>query len=939
MFATEAPIRQRLWVLAYTVIPIVLVATLLGASQVSYLLFHTLAELAAVFVAVMTFVVAFHTFPFSRNHYLMYLGCGYLGVGLLDLAHTLSFPGLELLPPPAPDTGIQFWLGARALEALVLVSAPAFLRRSVCIPPAAGGFVLLAVGFGALVLSGAVPVAFIPGQGLTAFKVGSEYAIIAVLLLAAAHLWWRRERVDSGILQLVISSILLTALAEFAFTVYVRVDDSANVVGHIFKLASYWLIFVAVVQVTLSRPFSVLAREATTYDAVPDATVVVDSRGRVRQLNRAALALAGGAEGELLGVHCHRLFHSLELSLSECPVCRHIEAGAGGARFEIYARGSWLEVVLSPIALDGMPHGMVHVARDVTERKQSEFEMRRLSGAIEQSEDLVLITDPSGTIEYVNPAFERITGYARAEVVGSRPSMLRSGKHDHAFYQRVWKTIQAGQPFRDMFVNRRKDGSLYYEEKTITPMRDAQGGIASYVSTGKDISERVRAQEQLRYLAHHDPLTGLPNRALLEDRVEHALASARREGYGLAVLFLDLDRFKTVNDSLGHGVGDDLLGMAAKRLRSLMRGGDTLARLGGDEFVLVVDRLRGAADSATVAEKVLAALAEPFELQGFEAFVTGSVGISVFPDDGGSSEDLLKHAGVAMYRAKQTGGDSYQFYTEGMNVDTLERLDVRSRLRHALDRGEFELHYQPRVELDTGRVVGVEALLRWNNPQLGSVSPEVFIPALEETGLINTVGAWVLRTACDQAVAWRSAGLPPLRMSVNLSPRQFRQNGLLETVRSALAESGLEARALELEITEGTLVENVEQVVGTLSALHRLGVSIAVDDFGTGYSSLSYLKRFPIDILKIDRSFVKGIPHDGDDLAIATAIIAMAGNLRLRVTAEGVETLAQLTLLRERHCAEGQGYLFSRPLSAPDLEAWLGAVRGMWREQPAPVTT
>lgn len=938
MFTTSGSLRPRLWLLTYTLIVLLLVAGLAWASQVSYLLFHTLVELAVVFVALTTFVVAVNTYPLLHSNVLVYLGCGYLAVGLLDLAHLLSFPGLAVLPVSAPDASIQFWLGARALEVLALLSAPLFLRRRLCLPAAIAGFLGGAGAFAAWVFSGGLPAVFIPGEGLTPAKLAAAYLIIALLVLAGAHLWQRRAYLDPGTLRLLLAAVGLTILAELAFTLYLRFEDLSNVLGHVLKLMSYGLIFAAVVQTTLSRPFSALAREATTYEAVPDPTVIVDRRGLIRQLNTAALALAGGQERDLLGRHCHDVFHDTTFPAAECPVCRHLRESATPARVELPVREGWLEVVLSPIVLAGTPHAMVHVARDITQRTQAEFEMRRLSSALAQTDDLVIITDRQGVIEYVNAAFERITGYRREEVLGSRPRMLRSAYHDDAFCDRLWSALESGRPFRDVFINRRKDGTLYYEETTITPLRDEHGRTVSYVSTGKDISERMQVQEQLRHLAHHDPLTGLPNRTLLEDRVEHALAAARRDDCAVAVLFFDLDRFKVVNDSLGHSVGDDLLRMAAERLGTVLRDCDTLARLGGDEFVLVVERLSRAADAAAVAQKLLSALAEPFMLQGFEVFATASIGISVFPEDGAGFADLLKHADVAMYRAKQAGGDSYQFYTEGMNGDSLARLDMRSRLRRALDRGEFVLHYQPRVNLETGAVTGAEALLRWNSPHAGLVSPERFIPVLEETGLINTVGAWVLRTACQQAVLWQAAGLPPLRVSVNLSARQFREHSLLRTVQAALVESGLEPRALELEITEGTLVENVERVVDTLRSLHRLGVSIAVDDFGTGYSSLSYLKRFPIDTLKIDRSFVEGVPADVDNVAIATAIIAMAGSLRLRVTAEGVETHEQLAFLHERRCAEGQGYLFSRPLPPAEFEAWLVASRGMWARMSAPAT-
>jgi diguanylate cyclase (GGDEF)-like protein/PAS domain S-box-containing protein len=565
------------------------------------------------------------------------------------------------------------------------------------------------------------------------------------------------------------------------------------------------------------------------------------------------------------------------------------------------------------------------VGQDITERKKAEAQMQKLSRALEQTADAVMITDRHGVIEYVNPTFEQVTGYGLAEAVGRRPNLLKSGRQGPGFYDKLWKTIEAGEVFNDVFINRRKDGSLYYEEKTITPLTDADGRITHFVATGKDITERMQVQERLAYMAQHDPLTELPNRALLLDRLKQSLAGARWRDRRTAVLFVDLDRFKTINDTLGHEAGDRLLQQLAARFQASVREGDTVARFGGDEFVILLDDVASADDVAGVAQKVLQALAPPFRVDHQTLYVTASIGVSLFPNDGEDAGELLKNADIAMYRAKELGKNTYQFYSADMSARAFERLTLESSLRRALDREEFRLHYQPQVDVETGAIVGVEALLRWQHPEFGLVMPSDFIPLLEETGLIVPAGEWVLRTACVQLAAWHAQGRPELRLAVNLSPRQFQARDLATVVREALAGFDGDPGRLELEITEGVLVRHAPAAVEAIEALHALGTRMAIDDFGTGYSSLSYLRRLPIDTIKIDRAFVRDIPHDPDDSAITAAIIALAQSLKLETIAEGVENAAQRDFLRARGCRLMQGYLFGRPQPPEEITRLLQA--------------
>ena len=439
----------------------------------------------------------------------------------------------------------------------------------------------------------------------------------------------------------------------------------------------------------------------------------------------------------------------------------------------------------------------------------------------------------------------------------------------------------------------------------------------------QDLEERKRVEQSIRHMAHHDALTGLPNRALFRDRLTHAMAQADRYHQILAVLFLDLDRFKAINDTLGHNVGDELLKLTAERLRSCIRDCDTVARLGGDEFTIIVDDIVEIQDAAVVAQKILDTISQPFNLHGHEVFISVSIGLTLYPNDDENADNLLRNADSAMYRAKEYGRNNFQFYVADMNVKARERLMLESQLRRALDRNEFTLYYQPRVNLFSGRVIGAEALLRWRHPDMGLVPPAQFIPILEDTGMIIPVGEWVLHQASQQNRIWQDLGLPRIRMAVNLSVRQFVQKELAGSILAILERVGLSPEYLELEITEDLLLEHNQTNIITLTKLRNQGIHISIDDFGTGYSSLSYLKRLPIDTLKIDQSFLRDIENDPDNKAITSAIIAMAGSLHLNVLAEGVETEEQLAFLRAQGCNEIQGFSFSQPLTAEEFERML----------------
>lgn len=573
-----------------------------------------------------------------------------------------------------------------------------------------------------------------------------------------------------------------------------------------------------------------------------------------------------------------------------------------------------------PVVLDSA-FRQAELMRERAALKALTERLRLHAAVIETTHDGVLITDLDGFIVSVNRAFSELTGYQRDDAVGRNPRFLQSGRHDRVFYQTMWATLLQTGYWQGELWNRRKSGELYPEWLTLNAVRDEAGKVSNYVGVFTDISKLRQTEDRLNHLSHHDPLTGLPNRLLVLARLEHALEVAPRRARRVAAMYLDLDRFKTVNESLGHPVGDELLCAVATRLRERLREEDTLGRLGGDEFMILLEHIETPADAAVVAKSLVDALAEPFQLSsGHEVFMHASIGISLFPDDGHDYMALVRNADAAMYRSKAQGRNIYGFYTEDLTRHASQQLALETRLRRGLANNEFVVYYQPVMSVADGSLIGAEALVRWRPPGEPMVSPADFIPMAEETGLIVPLGEWVLREACRQLCAWQAAGLPLPSVAVNLSAEQVRRQDVDALLREVLADTGLAAGRLEIELTESSLMEQGDKAAALLDDLKRQGVRIAIDDFGTGYSSLAYLKRFSIDKLKIDRSFVKDLADDRNDLAIASAIVAMARALDIAVQAEGVETAAQLKLLKSIGCGSWQGYLRSPPVSAAEFE-------------------
>ncbi len=691
-------------------------------------------------------------------------------------------------------------------------------------------------------------------------------------------------------------------------------------------------------------------------ETVADAIITINIKGEVLSFNKAAEHIFGYKASEVLGKNVSMLVggahadkHDEYLAHYGRTGEKHIIDKGGQEELGLRKGGAEFSMELSVTELHhGSKRFFTGVIRDITERKQAEAQLKRahdelemrveertyeltqeiqerqhaekkllLAGeVIESLAEGVAIIDPDFRISSINPAFTAISGYKPDDVVGHYPIDHTALSRDGAMFEDMWRGLEDKGRWEGEYWNRHKDGKEYAERLSVTAITDFTGEVQQFAAIISDITKRKQDEERILYQANYDSLTGLPNRSLFLDRLNQSITAMERAERNLGLLFVDLDGFKLVNDTLGHDIGDLLLKETARRLGACVRNGDTVARLGGDEFTVIMPSLDEPHNAPVAAQRILDSLSEPFLLVGHEAFVSASIGITIFPDDAADAQDLLKNADAAMYRAKEQGKANYQFFTADMNEEVKERMKVKNGLSKALENDEFILLYQPKMNLKTNQVTGVEALIRWQSPDLGLVSPVRFIPVLEETGLVVDVGEWAIRTACRQHQDWISQGLPPIPVAVNLSARQLREPTFVAIVKRALRDTGLPVHMLEIEITESMLMSDAPNIVVALEELHDLGVRVSMDDFGTGYSSLSYLKRFPIDTIKIDQSFVADIDASTDDAVIIRTIINMGRTLNRKVIAEGVETHQQLEILKSYNCDEIQGYLFSRPLRA-----------------------
>ncbi|MES2880080.1 MAG: EAL domain-containing protein [Pseudomonadota bacterium] len=774
-----------------------------------FVFWHTTIEMFAIVVAMLVFVTGYRAILSARKGAVVLLGIAFVGVGLLDFLHTMSYVGMpDAMTTNSPQKSMFFWLAARLLAASALLVyallpsvpdvTPLRKRLALALMLAVVGV----IGLAGLFWPDRVPALFVPGQGLTPLKIGLEWLIIAVHLVTLGVLWHRREALVRECVMALNFAVALSAVSELFFTLLGVVDkDSANAIGHLYKVAAYLYLFHATFNEAFYRPLE---------------------RMEVQHLR---------------------------------------------------------EKLVLNVAPDG-----------------------------------VLWVDGSGNILMANPAMEVLSGYPATELVGQNVSIFLP-QHMRARHALSMQSYFVSPHARSMGLMdlklMRRDGQMLPVDISLGYWEDE--GKRHAIAYIRDLTERKKFEESLKHQSTHDELTGLPNRWLCRLQLNQALARARRSGLRVAVLLLNLDNFKTVNDSFGHVTGDALLVNAGIRIRNALREHDTLARLGGDEFAILLPDLTTIDEAVRVATKLLLSLQTSYRLQDQDVYSSGSLGLAFYPDDAQDSDNLLRYANMAMSQAKESGRSGYACYSAEMDRRVHEDMQLHTRLKEALVQNTLQLHYQPQVDVQSGEIVGAEALLRWHDPVLGHVSPARFIPVAEATGLILPLSEWVLETACAQIAAWAQAGTP-LRVAINISAQQFRQRNLLEKVSAALARTGAKAQWLDIEITESVAMTQPEQAREQLTALVDLGCGVALDDFGTGYSSLAYLKALPVSKLKIDKSFMDGVPENASD-----AIIALAHSLGLSLVAEGVETDAQLAFLRQYGCEVYQGWLFAKAMPAADL--------------------
>jgi diguanylate cyclase (GGDEF)-like protein/PAS domain S-box-containing protein len=664
------------------------------------------------------------------------------------------------------------------------------------------------------------------------------------------------------------------------------------------------------------------------FQHMEEGIIVLDHEMKIVSLNPWAEKTVHYSEKELIGQPFSMLFHT-EHTYETILNCLHLHGKWKGEVRKKRKNGDVYPEWMNIRTVQGSDLNIQHfvvVFRDITEQKNSQAELRLAAKALENTSEGVLVTDERGSILSVNPAFQIVTGYSEEEVIGKNPSILQSGVHSEDFYTNMWSIIREAGQWKGEIWNKRKNGEIFPEWITISAIKDQQGKITNYVAVFTDITDRKFAEEQLRRLAHYDTLTGVANRYSLNKRLENLIQTAEKYKQQLAVLFLDLDRFKYVNDTLGHNYGDMLLKQVSSRLKGLIKNKDMIARLGGDEFVIVLPNIKHPKEAVHISQNIIDSLKQSFILDDQEVYISTSIGISLYPLDGVTIETLLRNADKAMYQAKAKGRDQFELYHSDMHQNESKQMKIETLLRKAIERKEFFLVYHPQVDTKSKKIVGVEALIRWNQAELGLISPGEFIPLAEETGLIMPISEWVFQQACEDLKKFHIAGYSNLKMSINISALHFNQDGFIRSIDKLIQKTNVNPHYIELELTESMIMPKATESIDKLVKLKQLGLKLSIDDFGTGYSSLSYLNRFPIDTLKIDQSFIKKLCVYKEDSSIVQAIITMAHRLNLKVVAEGVESKKQFEFLEEEACNYVQGFYITKPLPFQEFlffaESW-----------------
>ena len=1028
-----------------------------------YVPLHTILESFAIFISVLVFVIGWSTYQQVRSLSGVFLACIFLGIGLCDLMHVLTYPGMpDFITENNTNKTINFWLAARLLNALGLLALVA-ISWPHSHPPQLrwwmlGGVLSLVslVSWVCIFHQPWMPAMFEEGKGLTPIKVGIEYALTSMFLLAAMGFVYRMKSAKPYYSRDLFAAASIMAMSEIYFTWYTELTDLYSLLGHIYKVIAYIFIYKSIFIASVHNPYEKLSESKnllqTVIDTLPMRVFWKDKEQRFLGCNTAFARemgftspqeIIGQTEADLLPAKRAEAYHHEDRKVMESGIaesalhktnlhnqegarwlrsakiplldthketmgvlgvyedvtaqvatdeklylfqslvessadpitlidpkqdfrivyankaaCRHFGAnpeillnshvwewdpGHDPTKLEYFWRSLRAqknllfqslhrkvsgEIVPVEISTSYLKHNDQELVtayfRDISQRKQIEESMKLASLVYQSSSEAMAVTDAEGNILDINPAFTEVTGYTREDVIGKNANILHSGRQDDNFYQTMWQSINTSGTWQGEIWNKRKTGEIYAEWLTINTIYDEAGLPYRRVELFSDITRRKESEQIIWHQANFDILTGLPNRNMFHDRLDQEIKKSKRSSMALAVMFLDLDRFKDINDTLGHAMGDELLKETAHRISNCVRASDTVARLGGDEFTVILSELEDQASIEQISGKILQKLAEPFHLGEDVVYITVSIGLTFYPDDAEDIDALLKNADQAMYAAKSAGRNRYNYFTASMQEAAQTRMRLVTDLRAALSGNQFQLFYQPIVEMESGKIYKAEALIRWLHPERGLVSPVQFIPVAEETGLINEIGDWVFYEAANKVAEWRTTYNSRFQVSINKSPVQFQRGGTEHGLWiTHLKKLGLPGGSIAVEITEGLLLDASPAISNQLLELREAGIQVAIDDFGTGYSSLAYLKRFDIDYVKIDRSFVRSIATRANDMVLCEAIIVMAHKLGMKVIAEGVETHEQHQLLLAAGCDYAQGFLFSQPVEAEQFEKLL----------------